>query len=286
MEYVAPTTVQDAVQIANESNGNLRYLAGGTDVLVQLHSGLNKPDLVIDLKRIDGMQDIIRTSNGGWKIGAAVSSINLGSVDQLRDDWPGVVEASELIGSTQIQGRASLVGNLCNASPAADGVPALVAAGATVEIAGRNGNREISAGEVATGPGQTSLKKGEVVVSINLPPQRSNGADAYLRFIPRTEMDIAVVGCAINLVLDQDVIAEASVALGAVAPTVVYVTEAANAIQGSRLDDTSLEKLASACRSACNPIDDKRGTAEFRIKIAGVLSQRVARLAYNRASQN
>ncbi len=286
MEYAAPTTLEGAVQLASEAEGSVRYLAGGTDVLVQLRSEIHEPALMIDLKRISGMLDVIRTAEGGWEIGAAAPGTVIGAISELRNAWPGVVEAVELIGSTQIQGRASLAGNLCNASPAADSVPAMVAAGATASIAGPDGSREADVGGIASGPGRTSLGKGEIVASINLPPRRAAGADAYLRFIPRTEMDIAVVGCAVNLTLDGDQIADASVALGAVAPTVVSVPEAADAIRGTRLEDDALDRLAEACRAACRPIDDKRGTAEYRTSIAGVLGQRAARIAYQRAGRS
>lgn len=286
MEYVAPTSLDDAIQLARDATGSVRYLAGGTDVLVQLRSGLHQPDLVIDLKRIPGMLDVVRTADGGWKIGAAVPGSQLGAIAELRQTWPGVIEAIELIGSTQIQGRASLAGNLCNGSPAADSVPAMVAAGATVSIVSANGrNRTLAVSEILKAPGKNNLAASEIVTSINLPSRSGASADAYLRFIPRTEMDIAVVGCAVNLTLDGKTVNEASVALGAVAPTVILVPEAADCICGTTLNDAAMEKLAVSCQAACRPIDDKRGTIEFRTDIAGVLAQRTARTAYQRARE-
>ena len=286
MEYVAPATISEAVQQASQATGSVRFLSGGTDVLVQLRSGLHQPDLMIDIKKIPGMLDVTRSVAGAWRIGAAVPGIELGAIEALRSDWPGVVEAMELIGSTQIQGRASLAGNLCNASPAADSVPALVAAGATASIAGPDGEREVLVSEIPLSPGTTSLGKGEIITAVNLPARRKRGADAYLRFIPRTEMDIAVVGCGVNLTLDGDTITAAHVALGAVAPTVVSVPDAAEVLCGTRLEDESLERMAAACRAACKPIDDKRGTVEFRISIAGVLGRRAARIAFDRAGKS
>ena len=285
MEYVAPATIGDAVQRARQAEGSVRFLSGGTDVLVQLRSGMHTPDLVIDVKKIPGMLDVARSPAGAWKIGAAVPGIELGAIAGLRSDWPGVVEAMELIGSTQIQGRASLAGNLCNASPAADSVPALFAARATASIAGPDGEREVPVSEIPLSPGSTSLGKGEIITAVNLPPRRRCGADAYLRFIPRTEMDIAVVGCGVNLTLDGETVAEACVSLGAVAPTVVEVPDAAAALCGSRLGEESLDRMAAACRAACRPIDDKRGTVEFRTNVAGVLGRRAARIAYERAGK-
>jgi CO/xanthine dehydrogenase FAD-binding subunit len=282
MRYEAPDTLQRAVALLSAESGTARVLAGGTDVLVQLRSGLVEPDLIVDIKRIAGVFDIGQ-EDGGWRIGAAVPGAQLGEHAGLCAAWPGVVEAANLIGSTQIQGRATLAGNLCNASPAADSVPAMIAAGATARVIGPDGTRDIPVGQVATGPGKTSLKKGEIVASIFLPARPPRASDAYLRFIPRSEMDIAVVGCAVNLHLEGDRVAEARVALGAVAPTALLVAEAGEALKGSTLDDAALDRLAAACSAACNPIDDKRGTVAFRRKVAGVLARRAARIAHDRA---
>jgi CO/xanthine dehydrogenase FAD-binding subunit len=197
-----------------------------------------------------------------------------------------VVEGANLIGSTQVQGRASLGGNLCNASPAADSVPGLVAARAVAVVVGPSGQREVPVENIPAGPGRTSLGKGEFVMEIRLPPRPPKSGDAYLRFIPRTEMDIAVVGAAVNLILDASgVVTEAHVALGAVAPTVLLVADAGQALVGSKVDDAALAKLDAAARAACRPISDKRGTAEFRTQIAGVLARRAALIAYSRASE-
>ena len=283
MRYHTPSTFEAASALAAEAAGVTRFLAGGTDVLVQLRAGMVTPDDLIDLKKIDGVKAMTRTKDGGWEIGVAVSGAELGANAALVADWPGVVEGMELVGSTQVQGRATLVGNLCNGSPAADSVPGLVAAGATVTVTGPSGSREVPVGEIPAGPGKTALKKGEVISCVTLPPRGKNGGDAYLRFIPRTEMDIAVVGCAVNLRLDGDRIAEARVVLGAVAPTVITVPEAAKAIVGTTLDDAALDTLAQAASAACKPIDDKRGTVAFRTDVAGVLARRAAKIAYDRA---
>ncbi|MCY4230083.1 MAG: xanthine dehydrogenase family protein subunit M [Alphaproteobacteria bacterium] len=281
--FAAPTTVADAVQLLANASGVTRVLAGGTDLLVQLRSGILKPDLIVDTKRIPELRTIT-TEGGGYRIGASVSGAEAGEHAALSRDWPGVVEAVELIGSTQIQGRASFVGNLCNASPAADAVPALVAAGATVVIAGPNGEREIAVEQVPTGPGRTSLAKGEMVIAVKLPPKPVRTGDAYLRFIPRTEMDIAVVGAGVCVTLDgQGVCRAAKVSLGAVAPTVLVVSAAAAALVGSKLDDAALATLDAAAQAACNPISDKRGTIEYRTRVAGVLSRRAAAIAFKRA---
>jgi carbon-monoxide dehydrogenase medium subunit len=241
------------------------------------------PDLVVDIKRIPGIQEITRTASG-FSIGAGVPCAHLGRNKALVRAWPGVVEAAQLIGSDQIQGRCTIVGNLCNASPAADSVPALVAAKAKVVIVGPGGTRRTAVENIVTGPGETSLGKGEIVKAIVLPDRPAKSADAYLRFIPRSEMDIAVCSAGVNLTLGSgNVVKQARVALGAVAPTVVLVPKAARAIVGTRLDDAALKKLAAACEAACSPIDDKRGTVEFRTEVAGVLARRAATIAFDRA---
>lgn len=283
MRFEAPQTVDAAVSLMAEESGMARVLAGGTDLVVQMRSGRIEPDLIVDLKRIPELREIVE-EDGGYRIGAAVCGAELNEHDGVKRLWPGVVEATDLIGSTQIQGRATMAGNLCNASPAADAVPALVAAGATVQIAGPNGERDIPVQEVLLGPGKTSLEKGEFVTSIYLPARPARAADAYLRFIPRTEMDIAVVGAGVFLVLDEDgTCSTARVALGAVAPKVLLVEEAAKTLIGTRVEAADLAALAAAASAAASPIDDKRGTKEFRTKIAGVIAKRAAAIALERA---
>lgn len=283
MRYLAPTTLEDAVQMLAEDPGECRVLAGGTDLLVRMRSGMTEPDSILDIKRIGALREIT-AEDGGWRIGAAVSGAVMNEHDGLCADWPGVVEAANLIGSTQIQGRCTLAGNLCNASPAADSVPAMVAAGAVARIAGPTGTRDVAVEEVPLSPGKTCLEKGEFVASILLPERGTRGGDAYLRFTPRTEMDIAVVGCAISLTLDADgICSHARVSLGAVAPTVILVPEAAATLIGTTIDEPALDALAEACTAAARPIADKRGTVEFRTHVAGVLARRTAKIALQRA---
>ncbi len=283
MRYEAPESLDAAVKLLAGEAGLARVLAGGTDLLVQLRSGRVEPDLVVDLKRIPEM-GVIAAEGGGFRIGAAVPGAELGEHSGLVALWPGVVEAAELIGSTQIQGRASMGGNLCNASPAADAVPALIAARAVAAVVGPDGRREAPVEDIATGPGETSLAKGEIVVSLFLPPRPPHSGDAYLRFIPRTEMDIAVVGAGVSLTLDDGgVCGDARVVLGAVAARALLVGEAAEALIGTSGDDAALDTLAQAASVACRPIDDMRGTKEFRIKVAGVMARRATETALERA---
>ena len=283
MNYHTPSNFLDASEIAANSVGQIRFLAGGTDVLVQMRSDILTPDDLIDIKHIQGVKDITQNNDGSWTLGIGVSGAEMSEHAEFKKAWPGLVEATDLIGSTQIQGRATIVGNLCNGSPAADSVPAQIAAGATVSVIGPSGERIEKVENIPTGPSKTSLKKGELISAVHIPARGKNAGDAYLRFIPRTEMDIAVVGCAVSLRLDNGIITEARVALGAVAPTVLLVDECAQAIIGTKLDKAALKKLAQAAEKACNPIDDKRGTIEFRTDIAGVLAVRTAKKAYDRA---
>ena len=284
MRYESPNTLEDAARLLAAESGRARALAGGTDLLVQLRSGILEPDIIVDLKRIDGMLEI-RHEDGGYRIGACVPSAAMSEHQALERSWPGVVEAMALIGSTQIQSRATLAGNLCNASPAADSVPALAAADAVARVCGPDGtHRDVPILDISTGPGQTTLGCGEFVASILLPARPKRAADAYLRFIPRTEMDIAVVGAGVSVVLDESgTCRSARVALGAVASTVILVEEAAAQLVGTKGGDDALSALAANCSEACSPIDDKRGTATFRRRVAGVLARRAARIAFERA---
>ena len=283
MNYQAPTSLDAAVDILAASAGECSILAGGTDLLVRMGADMTAPETVLDIKRIDSLCEITEEDEG-WRIGAAVPAARITEHAGLCAAWPGVVEATGLIGSTQVQGRCTMAGNLCNASPAADSVPALVAAGATARIAGPGGIRDVAVEKVPTGPGKTSLGRGELVASIFLPDRPPRSGDAYLRFIPRTEMDIAVVGCGVSLTLDADgAVTAARVALAAVAPTVLLVKEAAQVLIGSHLREGGLQQLATICSAAARPISDKRGTEHFRTHIAGVLARRAARIAYQRA---
>ena len=283
MRFSSPTTVENAVDLLMEDS-NARVFAGGTDLLVQLQSGLRPVAHAVDLKRISELNEVIQSPDGSWALGAAVCSAELNENKTLKAQWPGVLEAADLIGSMQVQGRATLAGNLCNASPAADSVPALVAACATVTVAGPRGRRQVPVEAIPIAPGKTSLEQGELLVSVNLPPKTDRSGDAYCRFIPRSEMDIAVVGAGVFLTLDESgtcIAARAS--LGAVAPTVLRFDENDDILVGTKVDATALERATVVLQSACAPISDKRGTAEYRIEIAGVLFKQAAEKALQRA---
>lgn len=282
MRYLAPTSIEEAVSVLAR-DGDAKVYAGATDFIPQLRMGRPEPDHAVNLKRIPRLVDL-RLIRNTWVIGAATPSARLAEEAALVADLPGLVEAAALIGSDQIQSRASLGGNLCNASPAADSVPAMVVNQGRAVIAGPDGTRTVPVASVVTGPGQTSLARDEFVVEFEFdrPPARTS--DAYLRFIPRTEMDIAVVGAGARVSLDEDGRCTAvAVALGAVAPTVVRVPAAEAALVGRPLTDAALEQVAAEAASVCNPIDDKRGTKEYRRQVAGVLAVRALKSAASRA---
>ena len=283
MRYEAPNSLDQAVALLAHEPGEARVLAGGTDLPVQMRTDLIDPVLVVDIKGIGELRQITEEA-GGLRVGAAVTGAELKEHPKLKSIWPGVVEAANLIGSTQIQGRATMGGNLCNGSPAADSVPALIAVGAKASIVGPKGRRELPVEDVMIAPRKLSLAKGEIIASFLLPPRSAHTSDAYLRFIPRTEMDIAVVGCGVCLTLDgKGKCTAARVSLGAVAERPLLVAAAGQALVGTSVDEPALQKLAAAASAACRPIDDKRGTKEYRIKVAGVLARRAAVIALERA---
>ena len=283
LRYMAPDDLDAAVAAIAAESGDARIFAGGTDLMVQMHADMIEPNLLVDIKNIKELSEI-KMEGKQFRIGAAVSGKELMQHAAFNEAWPGVMDGVRLIGSLQVRARASIGGNLCNASPAADSVPPMITAGAVATVIGPKGTRDVPIEEIVTGPGKTSLTKGEFVVSFLLPERPARSGDAYQRFTPRTEMDIAVVGVAVNLTLDKDgTCTDARVALGAVAPTVLLDDKCAKALIGTKVDEAALDALAAAASAACNPIDDKRGTIEFRTKVAGVLAQRVATVALERA---
>ena len=283
MIFVKPNSEHEAVNLLYKSSGLTRILGGGTDVLVQMRSGIIEPELIVDIKNIPGIREI-KKINSGYEIGAAVSGSEFNNYPGLKEFTPGIAEAFDLIGSSQIQGRCTLAGNICNASPAADTAPALNVSKCKVKIVGPNGLREDLVSNIPISPGKNSLKKGEFIKSIIIPNRPLYSSDSYIRFTPRSEMDIAVVSAACFITLDQDkFIKEINVSLGAVAPLVVNIKGINDLVINKKLDDDLLLKISNICSNSCDPIDDKRGTIEFRSHVAGVLSKRAIILAHKRA---
>ncbi len=284
LEFVAPTTVDEAISALAAGGGRARPLSGGTDLIAQLQEGRLALDTVVDLKRIPDLM-AISISGDGLTLGASASCHSINANQAIRDAYPALIDSTHLIGGTQIQGRASLGGNLCNSSPAADSIPNLIAHSVTCNIAGPNGSRSVAVEDFCTGPGRNVLENGEFLVSLDFPAPPSNFGAAYLRFIPRNEMDIAVVGAGASVVLsdDKSTIQSARVALGAVAPTPLYVEEAGEALAGQPVSEESLAKAAELARAAARPISDMRGTIPQRKHLSAVLTQRALRIAIDRA---
>lgn len=278
VRYEAPTSLAQLAQ-ALDGGGGARVLAGGTDLLVQMKLGLRNPALILDIKKIPELLELT-LNDRGLRLGAAVPGAVVSNHAELKQLFPGFVEALDLIGSSQIQGRCSAGGNLCNSSPAADSVPAMIVNRVTCNIAGPGGMRTVPVEEFNTGPGTNCLAPNEILVSLDFPLPKPRSSDAYLRMIPRTEMDIAIAGAGVALTLDENgVCTDARVAIGAVAPTALLVPAAADALIGSTIDDAALQKAGAAASAAASPISDKRGTVEYRKKVVGVLVRRAAAIA-------
>jgi carbon-monoxide dehydrogenase medium subunit len=286
LRFETPASAQEAAVLLASVHGRGRVLAGGTDLLVQMRSGRVQPELIIDVKRIEEMVSVT-PDRGGWRVGASVACMDLVRHEAFAAAFPGVVDGANWIGSVQVRSRATMGGNLCNASPAADSVPAMIAVGAIASVEGPNGRREVPVAEIPVGPSKTSLEPGELVVSLFFPEPPAGSSSAYMRFTPRTEMDIAVVGVGVALTLnDQGVCTDATVCLGAVAEKAIVVPQAAAALIGTKIDEAALQALGKAASAAARPIDDKRGTKVFRTKLAGVIARRTAQRALKRIQEN
>jgi len=282
MQYQAPKSIDDAISLITSASGNVRLLAGGTDLLVQMQTQATEPDLVVDIKKIEEMKEF-KKEDGVYIIGAAVTGMEIIEHEDFGKDWPGIVDGVKLIGSIQIKGRASMGGNLCNASPAADSIPAMIASGASAIIAGPNGRREVLVEDFIKGPGKTSLKSNEILLSIKLPLKKPNSSGSYLRFTPRTEMDIAVVGVGVNITMSNSGICEdAKISIGAVAEKALVVEDAAAALIGNKITEEVIENYISRVRASSRPINDKRGTVDFRIQVIGVIAKRALNMALER----
>ncbi len=284
-DYAAPGTVGEAIVLLAEKGDRARILAGGTDIIVQVREGRRSVDLLVDVKDIPELNELSFDSRQGLRIGAAVPCYRIAEKRDIAMAYPGLVDAVSLIGGVQIQSRASVGGNLCNASPAADTIPALIALETVCVIAGPEGSREVPVEKFCSAPGRTVLTRGELLVSLRLPPPRPGSGAAYLRFIPRNEMDIAVVGVGVSVTLDaaRKRCTGARVALAAVAPTPLLVPEASAALVDGELSDALLEKAAQAARAAARPISDMRGDVDYRRHLAGVLTRRALQTAIARA---
>ncbi|MDE3258994.1 MAG: xanthine dehydrogenase family protein subunit M [Gemmatimonadota bacterium] len=284
-DYVAPQSVDEAVAVLSENGSDARMLAGGSDIIAQLKEGRRQVKVLVDVKKIPAANELAFDARQGLTIGAGVSCCDIYENEHVASNYPALVDSTELIGSIQIQGRATIGGNLCNASPAADTIPTLIVLGATARIAGPSGERDVAVEDFCTAPGQTVLQDGEFLVSVHFPPPAANSGAFFLRFIPRNEMDIAVVNAAASVVLNagKNAFESARVAVGAVAPVPLYLPAAGAALAGSEVSDQSIEMAAEIARQSARPITDMRGTIEQRVHLAGVLTRRAVCGAVERA---
>lgn len=287
IDFASPHSVREAVELLNEANGNARVLAGGTDLLVQLRGGrFDDVNLVVDGKNIPELNEITYDPEGGLTLGAAVPCYRMYGNAAISRAYPGLIDAASLIGGTQIQGRASFGGNLCNSTPSGDSIPAMIAHGAVANIAGPDGDRQVAVEDFCTGPGSNVLGRGEMLVSISFPAPESGFGANYMRFIPRNEMDIAVAGAGTSVVLDNGNIKSARVALAAVAPTPLYVSAIGDAIAGKPANEETLAEAGQMAKDAASPITDMRGTIEYRKHLCDVLTRRSLQIAIDRAKEN
>ena len=287
IDFASPHSVREAVELLNEADGSARVLAGGTDLLVQLRGGrFDNVSLVVDGKSIPELNEITYDPEGGLTLGAAVPCYRVYGNAAISRAYPGLIDAASLIGGTQIQGRASFGGNLCNSTPSGDSIPAMIAHSAVANIAGPSGNRQVAVEDFCTGPGSNVLGRGEMLVSIGFPAPASGFGANYMRFIPRNEMDIAVAGAGTSVVLDNGNIKSARVALAAVAPTPLYVSAIGDAIAGKPANEETLAEAGQMARDAARPITDMRGTIEYRKHLCDVLTRRSLQIAIDRAKEN
>ena len=285
IDYVSPKSIDEAVQAMASRGEQARALAGGTDLLVQLRGGRRTADLVVDVKEIPELNQISYDAQNGLTIGAAAPCYQIYQNTDVASVYPGVVDTASLIGSIQIQGRASIGGNLCNSAPSADAIPLVIALGGVAIIAGPNGTREVAVEDFCTGPGRNVLEPGEILVSIHIPAPEAHSGSNYLRFIPRNEMDIAVAGVGSSVVLDESGqnFVSARISLASVAPTPVFCQEAGASLAGKPVNDESIEEAAQKAMADAKPITDMRGTIRQRVHLVGVLTRRTLNNAINRA---
>ena len=283
IDYERPSTVAEAVKILAKHGDKARALAGGTDILVQLRGGRRAVDVLVDVKGIKELNELSLDAKKGLTVGAAVPLYKIYGDKKIAAAYPGLIDSTTIIGGIQIQGRATLGGNLCNAAPSADAIPAMVAHNGVATVAGPTGKRKVKVEDFCTAPGQNVLKKGEMVVSIHFPaPAKGFGAN-YIRFIPRNEMDIAVAGAGVSVELVNGKVKDARITLSSVAPVPLFVTAAGAALKGKTPDAKAIQAAAEAARKAAKPISDMRGTAEFRSHLCEVLTRRALETAIKRA---
>ncbi len=285
IDFATPKTIDEAVKLMASKGDRARMMAGGTDIIVQLRGGRRSLDLVVDAKGIPELNELSYSAQNGLTVGAAVPCYKIYQNEEIASAYPGLIDCASLIGGIQIQGRASIGGNLCNAAPSGDSIPAIIALGGVAHLVGPNGNRDVPAEEFCTGPGQSVLQAGEILVSITMPAPVAHSGASYLRFIPRNEMDIAVAGVGTSVVLDasgQNFVS-ARISLASVAPTPVFAKDAGDSLAGKPVSEASIQEASEKAMADAKPISDMRGSIRQRIHLVGVLTRRTLNIAVERA---
>lgn len=287
IDYISPTSIKEAIDIMAREGDRARFLAGGTDILVQLRAARRQPDILVDVKSIPELNQLSYTPSEGLTLGAAVPCYKIYDDAAVVSAYPALIDCTLIIGGIQIQGRASVGGNVCNAAPSADAIPALIALGATLEIVSPQGHRQVAIEDFCTGPGENVMRPDEMMVSLHLPPPPRNFGSRYVRFIPRNEMDIAVVGAGVSVELsdDKSTIKSARISLASVAPTPLFVKEAGDALAGQPITEENIRKASNLAQKAARPITDMRGTIDYRIHLCEVLTRRALNTAIERAKE-
>jgi|TARA_Y100000817_G_scaffold266409_1_gene222596 carbon-monoxide dehydrogenase medium subunit len=288
VDYERPTNLKAALEILQNNGETTKILAGGTDILTKLRIRREQPDLLLDSKEIPELNELSYNPDSGLTVGGAVPFYKLYAHADVIKYYQSIVDSTKIIGGIPIQGRATLGGNLCNAAPSADAIPTLIVLGATASIHSLNDSREVPISEFCTGPGSTILNTNEIVVSINIPSPKQNSGAHYMRFIPRNEMDIAVVGVGTSVELSDDgsKFKDAQVSLASVAPTPLHVTSITDYLSGKEINDENIEKAGELAKDATKPISDMRGTAEYRQHLCTVLTKRSLKQSIERAKEN
>ena len=284
-DFVSPISIEEAVKTLASHGDKARIMAGGTDMLVQMRAGRRTAPLVVDIKGIPELNVLSYDSAKGLTLGAAVPCYKIYQDKTVAAAYPGLIDAAYLIGGIQIQGRATIGGNICNAAPSGDAIPAVIALSGVCNIAGPNGTREMPCEEFCTAPGRNALENGEILVSISMPVPQANSGANYLRFIPRNEMDIAVAGVGVSVVLDgsgQNFVS-ARISLASVAPTPVFAKEAGDSLAGKPVSEEAVQQASELAQAASKPINDMRGTIRQRTHLIGVFTRRTLNSAIERA---
>jgi carbon-monoxide dehydrogenase medium subunit len=280
--YMAPTTLDEALSLLSEYRGRAKVIAGGTDLVPKLkRREIRAPEYVIDLKGIPGLNEI-KYDAGSLRLGALVTIGMVENSARIQQGFGILAQAARSMASPQVRNRGTIAGNICNAVPSADSAPPLLTLGAGLKIVSGKGERTVNIADFFTGPGQTALSGDEILREIQIPDMPPGAKGVYLKLTPRRAMDLAIVGVAVVVIPQDGICKNIRIALGAVAPTPIRAKKAEAVLKGQKLDDVLIEKAAKAAAGESSPIDDHRASAEYRLDMVGVLVKRAMKQAIGR----